>query len=146
MKKLTAFLFSFLFFLSFANSAFAISLCPTNSQYSRLCTLNIGTAIGNLVIFIYIIAVIAALLYLLWGGLKWLTSGGDKTSVQAAREHITAAIIGLVIIFLSYLILSLIAKFFLGTSFDLKNIILPTIFGTSTSGGGGGTSGGSTPI
>jgi len=62
---------------------------------------------------------------LIFGGFKWLTSGGDKGAVQAAREHIIAAIIGLVIIFLSYFILNILLQFFLGV--NLGTFTFPTI-------------------
>jgi hypothetical protein len=39
-------------------------------------------------------------------------SGGDKQGLQTAREHVIAAIIGLVIVFLTYFILNFILRFF----------------------------------
>lgn len=41
---------------------------------------------------------IASLFYLLMGGIQWITSGGDKAGVAAARDKITAAFIGLAIV------------------------------------------------
>lgn len=81
---------------------------------------NIGVTLRNVVIFFVILAVIIALLYLLYGGIKWITSRGEKTEVEAARNHIIAAIVGLVVVFLSIFILSLALAAF-GISFgDLK--------------------------
>ncbi|MBI3985278.1 MAG: hypothetical protein HY344_05090, partial [Candidatus Levybacteria bacterium] len=80
----------------------------------------------GLINLIFILSVIVALLYLIWGGFKWLTSGGDKTAVQGAREHIVAAIVGLVIIFLSYFILNFIVGFFI-PGFSLANFELPNL-------------------
>lgn len=131
MKRLIPILFLFSAFLLNARNAFAYDLCPRTGTYNNLCNLNLGSAIGNFVTFLYIIAIIAALFYLIWGGLKWLTSAGDKTALQGAREHIVAAIIGLIIIFLSYLILSFIGRFFLGPTFNLNNITVPSISGAS---------------
>lgn len=53
-----------------------------------------------------------ALAYLIWGGVQWITSGGDKSKIQAARNKMTYAIIGLVIAFLSFFIVTLIGGFF----------------------------------
>lgn len=111
------------YFLVFVNSAFAASLCP--SDYSGVCDINIDTAIGSLVNFAYLIAIIVALFYLIWAGIKWITSGGDKAALQQARDHLIGAIIGLVVVFLSYLILTLVGKFFLGADFSLSNITIP---------------------
>jgi hypothetical protein len=50
-------------------------------------------------VFLHVLLIgagIAALFYLILGGLQWITSGGDKAGVEAAREKITAAMIGLV--------------------------------------------------
>lgn len=88
-----------------------------------LCALggaNIGRTIRNIVVFFVILAVVIALLYLLYGGVKWITSRGEKTEVEGARNHIIAAIIGLIVVFLAVFILSIVLSAF-GISFsDLK--------------------------
>lgn len=114
MKKLFALASGTAGYLTFAFPAFAISevsACPVD-DFAGLCGLGFNNVIGPLITTIFIIAIIAALLYLVWGGFKWLTSGGDKAGVQTAREHIVAAIVGLVIIFLAYFILNLVLSFF----------------------------------
>ena len=49
--------------------------------------------------FFFIIAGLIAIIYLLLGALGWITSGGNKESVDKAREKIQAAIVGLIVIF-----------------------------------------------
>ena len=49
--------------------------------------------------FFFIIAGLIAIIYLLLGALSWITSGGNKESVDKAREKIQAAIVGLIVIF-----------------------------------------------
>ncbi|QQS44290.1 hypothetical protein IPM65_01685 [Candidatus Roizmanbacteria bacterium] len=44
----------------------------------------------------FVIAGLAALFYMLIGAFAWVTSGGDKDAVTAAREKIQSAIIGLI--------------------------------------------------
>lgn len=46
----------------------------------------------------FVIAGLAALFYMLLGALAWVTSGGDKDSIQAARDKIQAAIVGVIMI------------------------------------------------
>jgi hypothetical protein len=53
-----------------------------------------------------------ALFFLIWGGIRWITSGGDKGKVEEARKHIVAAIIGLVVAFLAYFIIQIILTIF----------------------------------
>lgn len=51
-----------------------------------------------LIRFFFVIAGLAALLFLLMGALSWVTSGGDKENVKKAQEKIQAAVIGLVLV------------------------------------------------
>lgn len=64
---------------------------------------------GDLLTFfvrgIFIVAGLAALFYGLLGGIAWIMSGGAKEDVQAARDKIQAAIVG---VFVLILVLSLI--------------------------------------
>lgn len=57
---------------------------------------------------IFVIGILIAIVFLIYGGIKWVLSGGDKTAVEAARNHIVAAIVGLVIIAGSFVIFSLV--------------------------------------
>jgi hypothetical protein len=68
----------------------------------------------------FIVAVVLAFIFLLWGGIQWILSGGDKSKYEEARNRITAAIIGLVIVALAWLIIKLVTWFF----------GLPDIFGS----------------
>jgi hypothetical protein len=99
------------------SNAITIALCKLSGD-------NIGTTIQNIVIFIIVIAVVIALLYLLYGGIKWIMSRGDKAEVEAARNHITAAIIGLIIVFLAIFIVTIVMALF---GLKLTNLQLPSI-------------------
>ncbi len=55
---------------------------------------------------------LAALIFLILGGIAWITSQGDKANVEAARKRITFAIIGLIIAFSAYFIINVIGDFF----------------------------------
>ncbi|MCM8787873.1 MAG: pilin [Candidatus Omnitrophica bacterium] len=59
-----------------------------------------------------ILAAILTFAYLVWGGLQWITSGGDKSKYEEARNKITAALIGLAIVALAWLTIKLVAYFF----------------------------------
>ncbi|MFA6255188.1 MAG: hypothetical protein WC675_04150 [Patescibacteria group bacterium] len=47
---------------------------------------------------------IIAIIIILYGGFVWLTSGGNEEKVGQAKKIISAGVIGLVIIFISYAI------------------------------------------
>ena len=54
---------------------------------------------------------LAMFLMLLFGGFKYLTSGGDPKAVEAAKATLTTAVTGLVLAVLAWFILSFISKF-----------------------------------
>lgn len=49
---------------------------------------------------------------LIMGAIQWITGGGDKQALEGARGKITNAIIGIVILFSIFAVLSLIETFF----------------------------------
>lgn len=57
-----------------------------------------------------VVGALGFLLYLVWGGVEWVTSGGDKTKVQAAQQRITSALIGLTLLVASYAIIAFISE------------------------------------
>lgn len=57
--------------------------------------------IGALIFFFMFVA----------GAIQWISSGGDKSSLESARGRITSAIIGLVLLFAAYAIIKFIGRF-----------------------------------
>jgi hypothetical protein len=136
VKKLALFitgLFSYLF-LPLAAFAVTQSVDPcsgTTGISAALCSLggaNLGLTIRNIIVFFVIIAVLIALIYLLYGGIKWIMSKGEKTEVESARNHITAAIAGLIVVFLAIFIISLVLSAF---GIDWKQLVIPKLGGTT---------------
>ena len=72
----------------------------------------ISTVFKNSYTIMLIIAIVLSLIFIVLGGIQWVTSGGDKTKLEAARNKITWAIIGLIIAFVSFFIISIIGYFF----------------------------------
>ncbi|PJA90720.1 MAG: hypothetical protein CO136_00920, partial [Candidatus Levybacteria bacterium CG_4_9_14_3_um_filter_36_7] len=85
----------------------------------------IGAIVTFFVSFLVVIAVLAALLYIILGAFQWITSGGDKTKVESARNHIIAAVIGLIIIALTFVIINVLMQV-LGIG-SLTNFPIPTL-------------------
>ena len=59
-----------------------------------------------------IIAGILFLIYLVWGGFKWLMSSGEKAKLTNAKDHITSALAGLILIIFVLVIIGLINEIF----------------------------------
>lgn len=62
---------------------------------------------------------LAFLIFLIWGGIEWLTAGGDKTRLETAHKMISNALIGLAVLVGSYAI-----AFFIQSAFKI-NILAP---------------------
>ncbi len=63
--------------------------------------LQIGLSIVGFLIFIYII----------WGGIEWLTAGGDKSKTESARTKITQGIVGMVIFASVFALYNILVRF-----------------------------------
>lgn len=118
-------------YVSLAIPAFAqvnINPCPpSSSQFSPLCNLNanrIGPVVSSVVTILLIGAALIALFFLIFGGIKWITSGGDKSKVESARNTIIASIIGLIIALLAFFIITVVLGVF---NLTLTNLQIPKI-------------------
>lgn len=68
----------------------------------------IGEIIGALLPYIYVVAGLILLLMLIAGGIGLMTSAGNPDKSKAAQGRITGALIGFVIIFVSYFIAKIV--------------------------------------
>ncbi|HEY5601274.1 MAG TPA: hypothetical protein VIK81_04295 [Patescibacteria group bacterium] len=81
----------------------------TQNVLPRTTIPNIITAAIRLLI---VAAFTIAFIFLIFGGIKWITAGGDKNGVESARNMVTAALVGLVIVLASFAIIRLVESFF----------------------------------
>lgn len=81
----------------------------TNNPEDQAIT-NIPALIGFAIQILFIVAGLVAFVYLLLGGIKWITSGGDKGQVESARNQIIQALIGLVVVFAAWGLIVLVEK------------------------------------
>ena len=66
---------------------------------------------SNLVALIYVIAAIVLIFMILWGAFDWITSGGEKEKVEAARNKIIHAIIGIIIFAVAFAVIQALGTF-----------------------------------
>ena len=86
---------------------------------------DIAMLVSSVANILLIIAAIAAFLFLILGGLQWITSGGDKSGMEQARNKITHAIVGLIIVAAAYAIMLLVSNFLGLSIFEKGGISLP---------------------
>ncbi|MEN8253602.1 MAG: hypothetical protein ABFQ62_04475 [Patescibacteria group bacterium] len=103
-------------FLASAGQVFAADIEVPDTFFT-----DVGGLISSVLTFVMAIGALLVFMYLIWGGIDWITSGGDKTKTEGARNKITAAIIGLIILAAAWAILS-IALNFLGAG-DLNDLL-----------------------
>lgn len=84
---------------------------PNSGAFGRFSTsLTLGTIVSALLRYVFPLAGLLLLIYLLYGGFQYLTSGGDPQKTDHAKKIITAAFIGFIIVFISYWIVQISAK------------------------------------
>ena len=93
-----------------------INLCSGGDLAGGLCKLTVGGIVTTGIQAILVLALVLAFIFLVIGGIKWIMSGGDKAGTEAAKETITAALIGLVVVFMAWAFLNLAQTFLLGSS------------------------------
>jgi hypothetical protein len=120
MKKFLSLLFSsfsFLFtFTPLAHAAgsgsFTVNIGDETKQ-----RVSINNSLGDFVqksfSAVLLVAGLATFGYLVYGGVEWITSGGDKGKLESARNKITNGIIGLAIVASAWAVYRLI-DYFLG--------------------------------
>ena len=81
----------------------------------------------TLLTIVFVLAAILVFGFLVMGGIEYITSGGEKSKTESARNKITSAIIGLVIIVASWALMSLIITIVTGGKFHDLNGILTLI-------------------
>lgn len=85
-----------------------------------------GKLFSGAVALLLLVAFILAFFFLILGGISWLTSGGDKAAVEAARNKIISAIIGLVIVAAVWALFQLVGG---AIGFNiLSGFNIPTLF------------------
>ncbi len=91
--------------------------CVENGVATLAC---LPVVFSNIIDWLLILSGTAAVFFIILSGFKFLTSGGDPKQVEGARKTMTYAIIGLILIILSFFIVKVI-----GTITGANCIALP---------------------
>ena len=120
MKKYLPLIFLVSFLLLPANSLAVVcngvennlNLCYPSFGPNGGFTLILDTDLNQLIAWFYYfivgVAGLAAFAMLVWGGVQWLTSAGSPAKITEAKDRLTSALLGLLIILGSWLILQVI--------------------------------------
>jgi len=84
----------------------------SNSSFKGLQNITVQGMISGAISMVLIVVALVFFFILVFGGLRWVTSGGDEKKVGVARGQITNALIGLAIVFAAWAIMKLIGTVF----------------------------------
>lgn len=129
MKKVIGFILGGISYLLFAIPAFAATNVPIAPPKGAIDVgeVKIEKIPQFILNLLFLVGVIVAVAFLIYGGIRWIISGGDKTAVESARNHIVAAIVGLVIVAGAFFIVQVVFSL-LGVSNPLsETFTLPTL-------------------
>jgi hypothetical protein len=74
--------------------------------------LTVGQIVTKFLPYLFVVAGLILMFYLIMGGFGLMTSGGDPKKVQSAQGKITSAVVGFFIIFVAYWITQLLQSIF----------------------------------
>lgn len=91
-----------------------------NIGIQPVTNIDTGTLINEIIAYAIILAGFLSILFMLWGGIQYIVSGGKEDKVKKATHTIRYAIIGLVVTILSVSVINLIGQIF---NLDLANYV-----------------------
>lgn len=97
-----------------------LNITPPQQGYKDL-----GNFVTNILTLSFSIAVLVVLVMLIWGSFEWITSGGDKEHVAAARNRIINAMIGLAVLAIAFALAKVGAQF-LGFPDITNGLVIPS--------------------
>lgn len=72
----------------------------------------LSTLLSNFLTIFIIAGAVLMVIYIVWAGIQWITSGGDKQKLTTARGRLIFAIVGFIIILTAILVINAIGFFF----------------------------------
>lgn len=100
-----------LLFLVFAPSmAFAVDFNTNDVEGTGLPTNDLRTSVINIISWVLGFLGLVAVVMIIYGGFMWLTAAGNEERIGTAKQIISSAIIGLVIILLAWAIVYFVGQ------------------------------------
>lgn len=91
---------------------------------SDIHTFDLNNLLGVGITLLFVFSIILTLFFLIYGGISFITSAGDKQKVVAARQKLTFAVIGLIVVLSAYFIVNFVYGLF-GLTFIKPSLPAP---------------------
>jgi hypothetical protein len=88
----------------------AVNAITLNNPNDTFSTSSFYTIVDNIANFVFGFIVILSIIFLVWGGIQYVTAGGDEAVIEKAKSTITYAIIGLFIAGVAFAIVTLVLE------------------------------------
>ena len=105
--------------LTLAPKAFAADT-TVNFDESKVPFTNLSQLLSNAVALILFFAGLLAFFFIITGGISWITAGGDAKAAASARDRITAAVVGLLVVVAAFAIALILGQVFGINIFNFK--------------------------
>ena len=108
VKKLAPFAASGAILLLSSHGVFAqdTTITVETPLVAKTITADPNKLIAFIINALIVVGIVLSLIFLIYGGIRWILSGGEKGKVDAARSAIVAAIVGLIIVILAWVIIN----------------------------------------
>jgi hypothetical protein len=89
-----------------------VTVLSNNPNYAAIELLKPSWYIKTALNLLLGAAGVVSFIFLLMGGIQWIMAGSDKDALDKARKRIVQALVGLTIVFASYVILYILRALF----------------------------------
>ena len=76
---------------------------------------------------LFVAAAVISFIFLIAGGIQWITAGGEKDNLEKARKKITGALIGLALVLSVYAIATIVDIIFFGGAEGIFKLKIPSL-------------------
>lgn len=111
MRRIVSLASSTIALLALAKPAFAQETA-IDFDSSGIPFTNVGQIMSNALTLLFFVAGLLAFVFIVIGGIQWITAGGDAKAAAAARDRITAAVVGLLVVVAAFAITLILGQVF----------------------------------
>ena len=122
MRRVLSLASSTIALLTLASPAFGAVADPniTGFETSGIPFTNLGKLMSNALALLFFVAGLLAFVFIIIGGIQWITAGGDAKAASAARDRITAAVVGLLVVVAAFAVTLILGQLFGINLFEFK--------------------------
>ena len=66
--------------------------------------------------WLVVFGLIIGAVFVIWGGIQYVTAGGDEGEISSAKSKIIGALIGIALVLLAFALVNIVGSFFTGSS------------------------------